>query len=72
MWRWDNGEISVIGKSYFVRQAATLLKFAQSTQDPTTAAALVEKAAALKSQSDQAILPDLTPLAPDVEPPAAV
>jgi hypothetical protein len=72
MWRWENGEIGVIGKSYFERQAATLLKFAHSTQDPTTAAALVEKAAALKSQSDRAIVPDLTPFAPDVERPAGV
>jgi hypothetical protein len=62
------GEISVIGKPYFVRQAATLLRFAQSTHDPNVAAALVEKAADLKSQMD-ATLPrsDVTPLAPDVE-----
>jgi hypothetical protein len=62
----------VIGKLYFVRQAATLLRFAQSTQDPKVAAALVEKAAHLKSQMD-AMLPssDVTPFAPDVEPPGA-
>jgi hypothetical protein len=66
------GETSVIGKQYFVRQAATLLRFAKSTNDPKVAAALVEKAADLKSQLDQAIPPaDLTPLAPDVEPPSA-
>jgi hypothetical protein len=57
----------VIGKSYFVLQAATLLRFANSTQDPATAAALIEKAAALKSRSDRARLSDLSPLAPDVE-----
>jgi hypothetical protein len=62
----------VIGKLYLARQAATLLKFAQSTQDPATAAALVEKAAALKYRSDQAMMPDLTPVAPDVEPPSAL
>jgi hypothetical protein len=60
----------VIGKQYFVRQATTLLKFAKSTRDPKLAAAVVEKAAALKSQGDQALPPaDLTPLAPDIEPP---
>jgi hypothetical protein len=62
----------VIGKQYFVRQATTLLKFAKSTQNPKVAAALVEKAAALKSQIDEAMPPsDLTPLAPDIEPPSA-
>jgi hypothetical protein len=64
--------MSVIGKQYFVRQAATLLRFAKSTNDPKIAAALVEKAADFKSQVDQAIPPsDLTPLAPDIEPPSA-
>jgi len=59
----------VIGRQYFVRQAATLLEFAQSTTNPQLAAVLVEKAAALKSQVDEAnARPDLSPLAPDVEP----
>jgi hypothetical protein len=67
-----HGESTVIGKQYFVRQAATLLRFAKSTQDPQVAAALVEKAADFKSQVDETIpSPDLTPLAPDVEPPPA-
>jgi hypothetical protein len=62
----------VIGKLYFVRQAATLLRFAQSTHDPNVAAALVEKAADLKSQMDATSLrSDVTPLAPDVIPPIA-
>ena len=66
------GEISVIGKLYFVRQAATLLRFAQSTHDPNVAAALVEKAADLKSQMDETLPPsDVTPVAPDVEGPSA-
>jgi hypothetical protein len=66
---WGN---SVIGKQYFVRQATTLLKFAKSTSDPKVAAAVVEKAAALKSQGDEALpMSDLTSLAPDIEPPAA-
>jgi hypothetical protein len=62
----------VIGRGYFVRQAATLLKLAQTTTDPKVAAGLVEKAAELKSQVDEATtLPDLGPLAPDIEPPTA-
>jgi hypothetical protein len=65
-----HGESTVIGKQYFVRQAATLLRFAKSTQDPTMAAALVEKAADFKSQVDETIPPaDQTPLPPDIEPP---
>ena len=55
-----------------MRQAATLLKLAQTTTDPKVAAGLVEKAAELKSQVDEATtLPDLGPLAPDIEPPTA-
>ena len=61
---------SVIGRQYFVRQATTLLKFAKSTSDPNLAAAVMEKAAALKSEADRARPPaELTPLAPDIEPP---
>jgi len=66
------GKSTLIGRGYFVRQAATPLKFAQTTTDPRVAAGLVEKAADLKSQVDEAsALPDLSCLAPDVEPPAA-
>jgi hypothetical protein len=61
----------VIGRGYFVRQVATLLKLAQTTTDPKVSAALVDKAAELKSQLDESGLPDPTPLAPDVEPPTA-
>ena len=68
----DDGVTIVIGKRYFARQAATLLKFARSTNDPKIAGALIEKAADLKSRSDQELsLPDATPLAPDIEPPPA-
>jgi hypothetical protein len=56
----------VIGRYYFARQAATLLNFAKSTNDPRLAAVLIEKAAELKSQVDEA--PDLSPGPPDVEP----
>jgi len=58
----------VIGRQYFTRQAATLLKFAQSTTSPQLAAVLTVKAADLKSQLDESMRPDLSPLAPDVEP----
>jgi hypothetical protein len=53
-----------------MRQATTLLKFANSTTDARLAAVLVEKAADLKSQVDETMLPDQSPQAPDVEPPA--
>ena len=53
------------GKQYLMRQAAILLKLAQSTSDPQVVAGLVEKAAELKSQVDDA--PDRSPQAPDVE-----
>jgi hypothetical protein len=57
----------VIGREYFARQAAILFKFAKATTDPKISAALLEKAADLKLQVDER--PDLTPLAPDIEPP---
>lgn len=53
------------GKQYLTRQATTLLKFARTVADPNIAAGLVEKAADLKSQIDEA--PDKSPHAPDVE-----
>jgi hypothetical protein len=46
---WGN---IVVGRNYFTRQATTLLKFAHSTTNPQLAAALIEKAADLKSQVD--------------------
>jgi hypothetical protein len=59
----------VVGRSYFTRQAATLLKFAKSTKNPELAAVLIERAADLKSQVDDTMpLTDASPLAPDVEP----
>ena len=60
----------VLGKQYLTRQATTLLKFAKTTRDPHVAAALVEKAADLQDQVDEKRRrPDLSPRAPDVEPP---
>ena len=71
-WEQNDGESTLIGRGYFVRQAATLLKFAQTTTDPKVAAGLVDKAADLRSQVDEtSALPDLGARAPDVEPPAA-
>ena len=65
----SRGESVVLGRNYLTWRAATLLKLAQSIRDPNVAGALVEKAADLKSQLDQANLPDLSPRAPDVESP---
>jgi hypothetical protein len=56
----------VIGRQYLVRQAATLLEFAKSTNNPDLSAALIEKAAALKSQVEGTV--DQSLKAPDVEP----
>jgi hypothetical protein len=59
----------VIGRDYFVRQAATLLKFAKATTNPQLAAVLIEKAADLKSQVDESSMtPDPSPQTLDVEP----
>ena len=60
----------MIGRDYFARQAATLLKFARSTTNPDLVSVLIEKATELKSKVDEtsAPPPDLSPRAPDVEP----
>ncbi len=59
----------MVGRSYFARQATTLLKFAKSTNNSELAAVLIERAADLKSQLDERMpAPDQSPLAPDVEP----
>ena len=61
----------MIGKQYFVRQAAILFGIAKATKDPEMSAALMDKAADIKSKVDELGEPrDLTPRAPDVEPPA--
>jgi hypothetical protein len=63
------GKSIVIGSQYFLRQAATLLELAQSTNDPKLAAALIEKATNFLSQIDESSArPDPSPRAPDVEP----
>jgi hypothetical protein len=64
----------MVGRNYFKRQAATLVKYAQSTSDPQTVAALIEKADQLNSQGDETPIPspDLSPRPPDIEPEAAL
>ena len=59
----------VLGRVYLTRQAAALLRFANATSNPGLAAALVERAAELKSQADEraSSRPDPSPYAPDVE-----
>jgi hypothetical protein len=62
----------VIEKQYFVRQAAILFGIAKATKDPKISAALMDKAADLKSKVDRPDEPlDLPPLALDIEPPTA-
>jgi len=61
----------VIGKEYFVRQAAIMFGLAKATKDPKISAALLDKAADLKLQMDEpGAPPRATLLAPDIEPPA--
>jgi hypothetical protein len=64
-----HGDNNVFGKEYFVRQAAILFGMAKATTDPKISAALLDKAADLKSQLDEPTI-DRSPRAPDVEPPA--
>jgi hypothetical protein len=55
-----------------VRQATILFWIAKVTKDPKMSAALMDKAADVKSKVDELGAPlDLTPLAPDIEPPPA-
>ena len=62
----------MIAKAYFARQAAILFGIAKATKDPKMSAALMDKAADIKSKVDELGAPlDLTPLAPDIEPPPA-
>ena len=61
------GNKLVIGRNYFIRQATALLNLAQSTKDPSLAAALIGRAVKIKSQIDDTALTDQSPHAPDVE-----
>jgi hypothetical protein len=65
--RTPRGNI-VAGKEYLTRQAATLMKFANTTTDRQVAARLVEKAVDLQCRlGEAAARPDRSPRAPDVE-----
>lgn len=59
----------MLGRLYFTRQAASLLKFAKATSNPELAAVLVQKAADMRSQAETPKRPaeDKSPVAPDVE-----
>jgi hypothetical protein len=61
------GCIIVLGRPYFTRQAAMLLKFAKLTSNPALAASLIERAADLKAHVDADKRPDASAAAPDVE-----
>ena len=63
----NRGSIIVLGRPYFTRQAATLLRYAKLTSNPALAASLVERAADLKAQVDADERPDASVVAPDVE-----
>jgi hypothetical protein len=62
-----NGENTVIGRQYLVRQAATLLEFAKSTANPELSAVLIEKAADLKTRIDETGAADQNHPGSDVE-----
>ena len=69
-WDHPRGD-TVIGKQYFVRQAAILFGIAKATRDPQLSAALMDKAADVQAKVDEMSAPrDLSPRPPDVEPPA--
>jgi hypothetical protein len=70
MYLAGNGELTaMLDRAYFVRQIRTLLTFAKSTSDPAFAAFLLDKAASLKSQAEEASpAVDVSPRPPDVEP----
>ena len=59
----------MLGRLYFTRQAAFLLKFANATSNPELAAMLVQKAADLKTQTEAPgpSSEDKSPRPPDVE-----
>jgi hypothetical protein len=60
--------MSMIGRDYFARQAATLLRLARLTKDARQAARLAAKAAELNERRDAAPPPaDVSPIPPDIE-----
>jgi hypothetical protein len=57
----------LLDRQYFTRQAAMLLRWAKSIKDAQAAAFLIDKAAHLSSQAEQA-REDIGPRAPDIQP----
>ena len=57
LWEWEG---RMIGKSYFERQARSLLRLSQSVKDPELSTKLVAKAADLEERATDA--PDPSPL----------
>ncbi|MBV8919644.1 hypothetical protein [Bradyrhizobium sp.] len=57
-------------KNYFIRQAASLLRFAKETSNPEVAMVLAAKAAEFNEKLDEVRVAkmDASPRAPDVEP----
>ena len=64
---FGQGRGIVLGKTYFIKQASTLLKFAKSTSNAELSAKLVSKAADLKSRADPLRDRDIRLKAPDVD-----
>jgi hypothetical protein len=59
----------MVGKSYLLRQAVTLLKLAQLTKDRAVAASLADKAADLQSRAHEtASAPDYPNGSRDLQP----
>jgi hypothetical protein len=58
----------VLGRSYFIRQAASLLSLAKQVSDADVSAALLKKATELNEQAHETKSRlDMSPRAPDVE-----
>jgi hypothetical protein len=58
----------VLGRSYFIRQAASLLSLAKQLSDTTVSAQLLQKAAELNEQAHGAKpRSDMSPRPPDIE-----
>jgi hypothetical protein len=58
----------MIYKNSLARHAAMLLRLARVTADPDLAAALISKAADLKTRIDEVSCPDVTPPTSSAEP----
>jgi hypothetical protein len=62
------GDFVVLGRSYFVRQAASLLSLAKQVKDPEISAALLKKATELNEKAHETKpRSEMNPRPPDVE-----